>query len=259
MTASKIVVSKNSLQEETLLLKLAQGDRDVFWPLWNIHRDYLYTRCRVWMGGNHFDAEEAISLTVLKAWKKLPEHASKITNLKGWLNRLTHNLCVDLHRQRQRHAISTENIDEKQDDFQGIENPSVSNPEAILLQKEFNVYLRYCIEKLPSRLRNPLVLKYYQDMSYAEIGTQLSITQNNVSKYLKEAKDLLREFLGQYSSGVNSIMIDEATSQELEWKNFQAPLKINAKIEEISYIVTISCLETLPPVWCNSLQMTNWI
>ncbi|ESA35917.1 rna sigma-24 ecf subfamily [Leptolyngbya sp. Heron Island J] len=211
------------------------------------------------MGGNHFDAEEAISLAALKAWAKLPKHASSITNLKGWLTRLTHNLCVDLHRQHQRHALSTDAIEDTQHSLQEICNASVSTPETRLLQQERNIYLRYCIEQLPSRLRNPLILRYYHEMSCAEIGQKLSITQNTVSKRLQEARDLLKDCFQQYSSGLNKIVIDEVRSQELEQKNFQAPIKIEPKIEEISYTVTISCLETLLPVWCDSLQTIDWI
>ena len=206
------------------------------------------------MGGNHFDAEEAISLAALKAWTKLPKYASSITNLKGWLTRFTHNLCVDLHRQRQRHAISTDEIEETQHKLPEICDSSVSNPETLLLKKELNIYLRYCIEQLPPRLRHPLILRYYHEMSCAEIGQILSITQNAVSKRLQEARDVLKECFQQYSSGLNKIFIDEAQSQKLEQKNFQTPIKIESKIEEISYTVTISCLETLPPVWCDSPQ-----
>ena len=55
-----------ALEERILLNKLAQGDRDAFWQLWELHRDYLTHRCQVWMGGNHDDANEVMSLASLK-------------------------------------------------------------------------------------------------------------------------------------------------------------------------------------------------
>lgn len=259
MIAPKTAFSKNSAQEEILLCQLRQGDCDAFWKLWHIHRDYLYARCRVWMGGNYFDAEEAISLAALKAWSKLPKYASSSTNLRGWLTRLTYNLCIDLHRQRQRQALSTDNIEDTQHSLQEICNSSVSNPEAVLLQKELNIYLRYCIEKLPSRLRYPLILCYYHEMTCVEIGQKLSITQNNVSKRLQEARAVLKDYCQQYSAGLDKIPIDEVYCQELEQKNFQSPINIEPKVEEISYTVTISCLENLSPVWCNSPQIIDWL
>ncbi|NEP20399.1 MAG: RNA polymerase sigma factor, partial [Leptolyngbya sp. SIO4C1] len=95
-------------EEQSLLRHLAQGNRIVFWQLWMRHQDYLYSRCISWMGGNITDAQEALSRAMLKAWHKLPQHAAKITNLKAWLTRFTHNLCVDICRERCRHAISVE-------------------------------------------------------------------------------------------------------------------------------------------------------
>ncbi len=252
---------KYDSEEQNLLIQLVEGDRDAFWAIWNRYQDYLFSRCRAWMGGNYFDAEEALSLTALKAWQKLPDHASSITNLKGWLNRLAHNLCIDLHRKRKRQALGIENIEEIQDSIQFIEDFTPSNchnPEADLLQKEFKTYLRYYIEQLPPRLREPLKLRYYQGLSCIEIGEVLSIKQNTVSKRLQEAKSFLRKLLCEYSSGLSETKINEENLQESERIQSKLTTQIDSIVEEISYGVTISCLETLPPVWFSSLQGQAW-
>lgn len=253
---------KYDSEEQSLLIQLIEGDRNAFWAIWNRYQDYLFSRCRAWMGGNYFDAEEALSLTALKAWQKLPDHASNITNLKGWLNRLAHNLCIDLHRKRKQQALGIENIEEIQDSIQSIEDFTSSdcnNPEVNLLKKEFKIYLRYCIEKLPFRLREPLKLRYYQGLSCIEIGEVLSIKQNTVSKRLQEAKSCLRKLLCEYSSGLSQARIDEGNLQELEQNKSKISTQLDSIVEEISYGVTISCLETLPPVWFSSLQSQAWI
>lgn len=249
---------KNSIEEQSFLLKLAEGDRTAFWELWTLHQNYLYARCLAWMGDNPFEAEEALSLTALRAWEKLPKHASKITNLKGWLNRLTHNLCVDLHRQNKRKAlVGIDNIEQKRYNLSTVESAS-KNPETALIQTELKVYLRHGINTLPNRLKQPLILRYYQDMSCTQIGETLSIKQNTVSKRLQEAKLILRDFLSQYSSGLTTLTFDDVQLQSLEPETFQTPIQIDSTLEEISYRVTISCLETLPPVWFSSPQGLAW-
>jgi DNA-directed RNA polymerase specialized sigma24 family protein len=85
-----------------------EGD---FWQQWNQNRDHLYRCCIKWMGGNYADAEDALSRAMLKAWKKTQKDQGKITNYKAWLTRLTHNLCVDIHQERDRTAHRVENID----------------------------------------------------------------------------------------------------------------------------------------------------
>ena len=82
------------ISEQILLKRLAHGDRTVFWQLWERYQPYLYRCCLRWMGGNPADAEDACSRAMLKAWDKLPKYAAKLINLKAWLARLTHNLCV---------------------------------------------------------------------------------------------------------------------------------------------------------------------
>ena len=85
-----------------------------FWHLWEQYRDYLYRCCIKWMGGNPTDAEDALSRAMLKAWEKVQKYAAaEIANFKSWLTRLTHNLCVDIHRERDRSANRIEDIGER--------------------------------------------------------------------------------------------------------------------------------------------------
>jgi len=83
-----------------------------FWQYWQQYRDSLYRCCIKWMGGNPTDAEDALSRAMLKAWEKVQMYKKgEIINFKAWLTRVTHNLCVDIHRERSRSAHSVENIE----------------------------------------------------------------------------------------------------------------------------------------------------
>ncbi|MEM9506146.1 MAG: RNA polymerase sigma factor [Cyanobacteria bacterium P01_E01_bin.35] len=255
----KINIIIPETKEQILLTRVAQGDRRAFWSLWESYQNYLYHRCLVWMGGNHDDAQEVMSLAALKAWDKLPNYAHNITNLKGWLNRFTHNLCMDLHRQRQRHALGVENIDEIFLSNHEIGIYSSDSPELSLLQQELRIYIRHCIDSLSSRLRVPLILYYFHAMSHAEIARQLSISLDNVAKRLQQAKQIIKQRLCKYFAGLNTPKLDETQSQELEQKNFLESISANSSIEEIDYRITISCLETLPPVWYNFHHHQDWM
>ncbi len=234
-------------KESILLSRIAQGDIRAFWKIWTLYQDYLYHQSLIWMGGNHDDAQEIVSLASLKACHKLPHDAHKITNLKGWLNRFVHNLCIDIHRQRKYKAIGVNNVENVTVD--GCEIASSDYPESKLLQKELYVYISYCINGLDSRLRDPLVLSYYQGMSYAEISKQLSISPANVAKRIQEAKQKLKQNLEEYFWGLNTTNISEDQSQQFDQQELSTSVSVDSNIEEINYGITISCLETLPPVW----------
>ena len=62
----KINFINQETEEQRLLKRLAQGDRQVFWQLWKSYQNYLYHRCLAWMGGNHDDAQEVMSLASVK-------------------------------------------------------------------------------------------------------------------------------------------------------------------------------------------------
>ncbi|WP_083619091.1 RNA polymerase sigma factor [Planktothrix serta] len=161
-------------EEEPILLKrLSLGDDNAFWQLWQQHQKYLYYRCLSWMGGNPIEAEEALSLAMLKARDKLPNSADKITNFRAWLIRLTHNLCVDIHRARCRKAIRIETVEE--------DEAVISNfdcPESAILRDELGQVIRSAVDTLPERLRIPFILRYYEQVSYPDIAQQLAISQD---------------------------------------------------------------------------------
>ena len=63
--------------------------------------------------------------------------------------------------------------------------------------------MRAALMALPERYRVPLVLAYYCELSYAEIGTLTGIGRNTVGTMLFRGKQLLRQRLtGEVSSGL---------------------------------------------------------
>lgn len=233
---------KTESEEQMLLKNLAQGDRTAFWKLWVHYRDYLYRRCQTWMGGNLADAEEALSRAMLKAWKKLPTYAEKITNLKAWLTRMVHNLCVDMHRERQRRASGIESIEEIAEREEKTILFSPNTPESSILRRELEIYLHSAIDALPMRLRSPFILRFLQKMSYADIAKQLATSQANIRKRIQQAREILQKQLSKYFAGLGDSIGTTSQSEELTTSNSYVPITID-------YRITATCLETLPPTW----------
>lgn len=170
-----------------------------FWLLWQEHQNYLYHCCLRWMGGNPTEAEDALSRAMLKAREKVQEYAERITNIKGWLTRLTHNLCVDIHRQRSGSANRVEDIEAIGEEQALV--CSEDTPQITLETEEKNIEIRRAIENLPSRLRETFILHFYQQLSYQEIAQQQEISYDNVCKRISQARKILREQLREYFIG----------------------------------------------------------
>jgi Mo-dependent nitrogenase C-terminus len=77
------------------------------------------------------------------------EYAEKILNFKAWLTRMTHNLCVDIHRERQRREKSIESIEAIADREDGAVISSFDLPESTILRREREAYIRHAVNALP--------------------------------------------------------------------------------------------------------------
>ena len=185
-----------------------------FWQLWQQNRDDLYRCCLKWMGGNSTDAEEVLSRAMLKAWDKLPDYAEKITNLRAWLTRLTHNLCIDIQRERRRKAMQMEDIEEVAARGNSAVISGLNSPEEALLHHELGQYIRRAIDTLPSRLRTPFVLRYWHQIAYQDIAQQLALSLNNVYKRIQQARDILQKRLSRYLSGLDDGLLDSSESSK---------------------------------------------
>ncbi|MEZ2276040.1 MAG: RNA polymerase sigma factor [Microcoleus sp.] len=268
-----------------------------FWQLWEQNRDYLYRCCVKWMG-NTTDAEEVLSRAMLKAWDKLPDYAAQITNLRAWLIRLTHNLCIDIHRERRRKAMQIEDIEEIAATGNSAFISGLDSPEEALLHHELGKYIRRAIDTLPSRLRTPFILRYCHQIAYQDIAQKLALSLNNVYKRIQQAREILQKRLSGYLSGLDDALLDSSESSQkgdvasianeftvgvvppcLPRQDSGAiaggaiaggaiagglPLQSDSIApipqigETINYQVTAICLETLHSGWYPSLSPLGW-
>ena len=246
-------MSNSQLVSATGIRICPEETKKTFWDLWEQNRDYLYRCCLKWMGGNSTDAEEALSRALLKALDKLPDYAEKIVNLRAWLTRLTHNVCVDIHRERRRKGRQIESFEEITARGNEAVIYSFDSPELVLLHHELGNYIGRAIDTLSWRLRIPFILRYYHQISYQDIAQQLAISLDNVYKRIQQAREILQKYLSRYLSGV-----DDAGLDSCEQSDSTAAIAIESIAETINYQVTASCVKTLNCGWYPSLSPLGW-
>ncbi|PZV18695.1 MAG: RNA polymerase sigma factor [Leptolyngbya sp.] len=197
-------IKLSSTAVNSWLKQISLGNYSCFWNLWVQYQADLYKHCLRWMENNSADAEDVLSQAKLLAWTKLQQYANTITNLKAWLTRLTHNLCMDVWRKRRKEVI----IHDPQESIsQGqifLASP-IGTPESCLLNRELLLIIHRSIEELPDRLLQPFQLRFFQDCSYAAIADHLSITQGTARKRIQEAREFLRHRITVYLAGESKI------------------------------------------------------
>lgn len=123
-------------------------------------------------------AEDAVQETFVKAYRTLGEFRGD-SSLRTWLMRIAINTCRDMQRGSWlKHISRTVTLDE-------LAEPSESFPEdALAVNME--------IARLPVKLRETVLLYYYQGMGIGEVAEALGIAVSSASERLKRAKEKLR-------------------------------------------------------------------
>ncbi|MBQ6594211.1 MAG: sigma-70 family RNA polymerase sigma factor [Clostridia bacterium] len=122
-------------------------------------------------------AEDAVQETFVKAYRAMAAFRQE-SSVKTWLMRIAINTCRDMRRgpwwKRIDRTVTLDQLAER----------SVSFPmEAVTVNYE--------IAKLPAKLREVVLLYYYQDMKMEDIALALNISVSSVSGRLKRAKGKL--------------------------------------------------------------------
>ena len=132
-------------------------------------------------------AEDAVQETFLKAYRNYESFRNE-SGEKTWLSRIAINCCRDMYRTKWfRHIDRTVSLDMLPEPIQ-----EVSDDDKTLTTE---------VMGLPIRLREVILLYYFEDMTTREIAETLHITQQAVSGRLKRARIRLRNRLGDYEGG----------------------------------------------------------
>jgi len=169
-------------------------DRD-FAEIYKTHYRRVFSLCRYLL--NSFDAaEDATHEVFLRAQRKLATYDPSLP-LSSWLAGIASNHCIDILRRR-----STEKRIFDVDGGDRGEPPSGSRtPLGELMAAERGHDVRNALSRLPEKYRVPLVLAYYNEMSYDEIAAALGLGRNHVATLIFRGKQQLREKLSQPPSG----------------------------------------------------------
>lgn len=168
-----------------------------FSSFWQRHRRDLFRSCLRWTGGRHDVAEEIFSRAAVLALEKFACFRGGSDQERGWLWRLTKNVCIDLHRERlRRREMSLEELLDLPPG--GPVRGAGETPEEELLREELLLVLRRAIDDLPVRLRAPVALVVERQMGYREIAESLAITEVAARKRMQLARQLLRGLLASY-------------------------------------------------------------
>lgn len=169
--------------DEALMAAARRGDVEAFGALVRRFQDRVFTAA-LRLTRNRATAEDMAQQAFLKAWQGRQVYDAR-WRVSTWLYRIVTNLCVDEHRRRAR-ATSL---------LPAALPARVAHPHEALEEGETRNRLNGALRGLPRGQRAVVVLRYLDDLPYAEIGRICGLPVNTVKSHLRRAKAALRRDL----------------------------------------------------------------
>ena len=161
-----------------------RGDKQAFSQLVQAYQRPVFN-LTYRMLGNSEEAEDAAQETFLRAYARLGQYDPQM-KFSTWVFSIANHHCIDRLRKRRATHISI-------DDNPVLENlqEDTPQPEHQALEQEQSIELQGLINLLEPEYRTPLVLRYWEEMSYEEIAEAMGVTVAAVKSRLFRARQQL--------------------------------------------------------------------
>lgn len=186
---SDIISKPNRMDITSLIAKSAQGDQEAFGQLYDCfaQRIFRYVRIKI---QNREEAQDVVQEVFTKAFVGIKHLDQKDLNFTAWLYKVASNTINDHFRKKYSHPDPVE-INESidvQDGTSLLEEVSVNSDLEIV---------RTAFKQLPVIYRQVLELRFFQDLTLAEVA--IALNKSNLAvrilqhRALKKVQALLKD------------------------------------------------------------------
>lgn len=138
------------------------------------YRDRVYSIALHYLKGDEAGAKDVTQEVFVKAFRSIGSF-ERASRLSTWLYRITVNACIDEMRKRRRLVYFG--------DIPHTIHPHVDAHEPV----ELDADVAAAVSRLSPKLRMAILLRYFDDLSYDEIGRALGVTTGTVASRLNRA------------------------------------------------------------------------
>jgi RNA polymerase sigma-70 factor (ECF subfamily) len=176
------------MDEHAWVASALRGDGAAFAQLVDQYKTPVYNLAYR-MLGNAEDAEDAAQETFMRAYAQLRSYDAS-RKFSSWLLSIAAHYCIDQLRRRRFAWLPIETVDALDWLWSAKDQP-----EQTAIDGEDRDEMRRLLHVLPAKYRLVLVLRYWYDMSYAEIATVTHMTEAAVKTRLHRAREMLSDHL----------------------------------------------------------------
>ena len=187
------------LEELNLIKRAKKGNERAFEAIVRMYEVRVYSYAYHLLG-NREDAQEIAQETFIKLWNALPDFREE-ASLSTYLLRIVKNSCFDFLRKKREEVLPlNERSSEGEEYDRGLtDDDPEHNPAEAFARKEQIETVRRAIAALPEDAREILVLREFQNLTYAEIGEILELEEGTVRSRLNRARIKLKKILEEWN------------------------------------------------------------
>ena len=183
-------LSSKSKHDYDLVQAALKGDETAFARLLARYKDAIYFML-LKMVNNKSDAEDLTLEAFGKAFKNLHQYSPGYA-FSTWLFKIASNNCIDFLRKKKSAWVPIEGSHDSSENESPIKLKSKDpNPEERLIRKQKAILMRKVVRKLKPRYQTLVEYRYFRELTYEEISTELRLPLGTVKAQLFRAREML--------------------------------------------------------------------
>lgn len=181
--ATVVSLSQSEITAE-IIEACRRGEREALRVLYDAHKDKVYSICLYYFHGDPSAAADATQQVFLKLITSIPQFRGD-AEFSTWLYRLVANTCLDGARSARARdgRIAQDAV------LETLAIPGSQEEDVARAQRARQV--QEALSALPPKFRLPLLLRYFEDLSYEEMAAALGCSMGTVASRLNRGHKLL--------------------------------------------------------------------
>jgi len=201
------------LSDEQIIERVLAGDSEQFGEIVRRWERRVFALCYGILNSEQ-DARDAAQETFLAAFRHLNNFRGE-ARVSSWLHRIAFNQCISLQRRsRVRQATSLE--DETLDHDLQLADDGKTSPAESSEETQRSHAVRRAVAALPPELRQVVVMKEFEEMTFQEIADALEIPLSTVKSRLYAALKQLRGRLAKHATTVPNAASNRLNVKEVK-------------------------------------------
>lgn len=177
--------------DEFLITRCCLGEEAAFVAVYKKYAPSIFRLCFGFLQHRE-DAEEVVQDTFEYAFRKIDRYQVKKASFKTWLYQIAISRCRNKRRRKFLDTFSLNRL------FgETVRDPSQSVPLDIAINNEEQEEVWKALQELSPKVRETVYLRYYEGLTYRDIGVLLGIPAKTAESRMRLAHASLRKLLGK--------------------------------------------------------------